>query len=89
MQVTIDKAGRIVLPKPLRDHLRLNPGDTLELAVEGEQVKLSPRRIAPPLQKERGVWVFRTGEPLRAEEVRQTLTAVREQRARRHAGGNW
>lgn len=89
MQVTIDKAGRIVLPKALRDHLRLNPGDTLELAVEGEQVKLSPRRTTPPLQRERGVWVFRVGEPLSTEDVRQTLAAVREQRARRHSGGSW
>ena len=40
--VMLDKAGRIVLPKPLRDELQLSPGDTLDLSVEGEQVMLRP-----------------------------------------------
>ncbi len=84
--VTIDKAGRVVLPKTLRDELNLTPGDTLELTVEGEGVTLRPRRTVPPLQKERGVWVFRTGEPLTAAEARETLHSIREQRARRTAG---
>ena len=84
--VTLDKAGRLVLPKDLRDELHLSPGDTLELTVEGEEVTLRPRRIVPPLQKERGVWVFRTGEPLTAAETRETLRNIRAQRTRRGAG---
>ena len=84
--VTIDKAGRVVLPKILRDELHLTPGDTLDLAVEGERVTLCPRRPVPPLQKERGVWVFRIGESLTAAETRETLRSIREQRARRDAG---
>ncbi len=85
--VTVDKAGRIVLPKALRDKLHLAPGDSLDLTVEGEQVRLHPRRITPPLQKERGVWVFRTGEPLTAAEMRETLRGIRESR-RRQSGGD-
>jgi AbrB family looped-hinge helix DNA binding protein len=27
-KLTLDKAGRVVLPKPLRDRLQLVPGDT-------------------------------------------------------------
>ncbi len=68
------------------DELHLAPGDTLDLTVEGEQVTLRPRRAAPPLQRERGVWVFRTGEPLSAAEARETLRGIREQRARRSTG---
>ena len=85
-RVRLDRAGRIVLPKTLRDELHLSPGDTLDLSVEGEEVTLRPRRITPPLQKERGVWVFRTGEPLTGQETRDALNAIREQRARRNAG---
>lgn len=85
-KVTLDKAGRVVLPKGLRDELQLNAGDTLDLSVEGEQVTLRPRRAMPPLQKERGVWVFRTGEPLTAGETREAIRGIREARARRHAG---
>ena len=32
METTIDSAGRIVVPKPLRDALGLTPGTTLDVA---------------------------------------------------------
>ena len=85
-KVTIDKAGRVVLPKALRDELNLSEGDTLDLTLDGEQVTLRPARTEPPLQKERGVWVLRTGEPLTAQDTRDALHAMRAQRARRHGG---
>jgi AbrB family looped-hinge helix DNA binding protein len=84
-KVTLDKAGRVVLPKIVRDELRLNPGDTLELTVEGEQMTLRPQRATSPLQKERGVWVFRSGEKLTAAETRETLRKIREQRSQANA----
>ena len=84
--VTLDQAGRLVLPKALRDELRLSPGDTLDLTVRGDEVTLRPRRGATPLQKERGVWVFRTGQPLTATETQETLRNIRAQRHRQNAG---
>lgn len=84
--VTVDKAGRIVLPKPLRDELRLEPGDTLELDSAGDTVSLRPVRSTTPLRKERGVWVFRNGSKLTAEAVGKAVRQVREQRDRRNAG---
>lgn len=84
--VTLDKAGRVVLPKPLRDELRLEPGDKLELESEGEQVTLRPIRTAAPLKKERGIWVFRKGGKLPADATSRVLKAVREGRDRRNAG---
>jgi AbrB family looped-hinge helix DNA binding protein len=80
VQTTLDKAGRIVLPKPLRDELNLSPGDTLEVSVAREQITMRPLRISSPLQKERGVWVFRTGEKLAQATVDQTIRQVREDR---------
>ena len=85
-KVTLDRAGRVVLPKTLRDELHLSPGDTLDLTVKGDEVTLRPRRSATPLQKERGVWVFRTGEPLTARETEDTLRNIRAQRQRQNAG---
>lgn len=35
MTVTIDKTGRIVIPKQVRDQMRLEPGDALALDSEG------------------------------------------------------
>jgi AbrB family looped-hinge helix DNA binding protein len=78
--VTLDRAGRVVLPKTLREELHLSPGDTLDLTVEGESVTLRPRRIATPLQKERGVWVLRTGKSLAAAETEEKLRRLREKR---------
>ena len=85
-KVTLDRAGRVVLPKALRDEMHLSPGDTLDLTVKGDEVTLRPRRGATPLQKERGVWVFRTGKPLAADETAETLRNIRAQRQRRNAG---
>ena len=84
-KVTLDRAGRVVLPKALRDGLGLSSGDTLDLTVKGDEVTLRPRRGATPLQKERGVWVLRTGKPLTADETRETLRNIRAQRHRQSA----
>lgn len=84
--VTLDKAGRMVLPKPLRDQLHLAPGDTLTVSLEGDRITLCPRRACPPLQRERSVWVFRNGEPLTAADVRNTLRGLREHRAGHNSG---
>ena len=85
-KVTLDQAGRLVLPKAVRDELHLFPGDTLDFRVQGDAVTLRPRRGATPLQKERGVWVFRTGQPLTAAETQETLGNIRAQRHRRNTG---
>ena len=79
-RLTLDKTGRVVLPKPLRDELELAAGDTLELESRGEQITLRPVHGAVPLQKERGIWVYRTGRPLTAAATDQTLRQIREER---------
>jgi len=42
MKVTMDPAGRIVLPKPLRDELHLDAGAEFDVVVEGWSVRLDP-----------------------------------------------
>jgi AbrB family looped-hinge helix DNA binding protein len=41
MRSTIDKAGRLVIPKSLRDQLGLRPGD-VELTAEGASIRIVP-----------------------------------------------
>jgi AbrB family looped-hinge helix DNA binding protein len=84
--LTIDKAGRIVLPKPVRDELQLSPGDSLEVESSEERVILRPVRGNGRVYKKRGVWVFDSGEPLDADVVNRTLRKVREERDRRNLG---
>lgn len=41
MRGTIDKAGRLVIPKPLRDRLGLQPGE-VELISDGNGLRIEP-----------------------------------------------
>jgi AbrB family looped-hinge helix DNA binding protein len=79
-RLTLDRAGRIVIPKPLREELRLEPGDALEMETTGEQITLRPVRGTSPLRKEHGVWVFRTGQALPATATDDLLKQIREER---------
>lgn len=85
-RLTIDKAGRIVLPKPLRNELELAPGDSLELESSGEQITLRPLRGNAPLRKKRGIWVYRAGAPLSKAVVEETLHRVRREGEERSLG---
>jgi AbrB family looped-hinge helix DNA binding protein len=78
--VTLDRAGRLVLPKTLRDELRLAPGDSLTLESDGDQVTLRPVRSASALRKEHGIWVFRGGRKLTAMETDRALDTGRQER---------
>jgi AbrB family looped-hinge helix DNA binding protein len=57
MNVKIDKAGRIVLPKPVRDRLHLRQGSDLEIEERPEGVLLRPVHQRPSMVKKNGFWV--------------------------------
>jgi AbrB family looped-hinge helix DNA binding protein len=42
MNVTIDSAGRIVIPKALRDRVGLVPGIELTIEVDGTGIRIEP-----------------------------------------------
>jgi AbrB family looped-hinge helix DNA binding protein len=86
-KLQIDSAGRVVIPKALRDELHITAGDELQLEAEGERIVLRPVRTTLPLRKESGIWVFRTGEPLRATVTDEVLEEVRTERDRANLGG--
>jgi len=85
-RLTIDKAGRIIIPKPVRAELHLEPGDSLEMERVGEQITLRPLRGSSPLQKEHGVWVFYGGRPIPASATDTVLEEIREERDRSNLG---
>jgi AbrB family looped-hinge helix DNA binding protein len=78
--LTIDKSGRLVIPKRVRDALGLRPGDQLELRRQGVDVILSVSQPKPVLQRENGVWVYRSGEPVTGS-VQQFIDEDRVRRA--------
>jgi AbrB family looped-hinge helix DNA binding protein len=81
-KVTLDSAGRVLIPKSTREELRLEPGDTLALETDGERVTLSPVRSASAMRKEGGVWVFRSGRSVSHAETEARLQDIRRSRER-------
>jgi len=80
--LTIDKAGRVVIPKPLRKALHLDPGDSLTLDSSENEIVLRPVREKAHMHKERGIWVFRSGEPLKGFSIPDFIDKIRDERSR-------
>src|SRR5262249_24602550 len=85
--VTLDRAGRVVIPNAVRDEMHLKAGDALALHADGETVSLRPVRASNRMRKKRGVWVFSGGQgEISAEDVRKVIHEMREDRERRWIG---
>lgn len=69
MRATIDKAGRLVIPKRLRDQLGLRPG-VVEVSGEGTWLRVEP--LAEESLEERGgrLVIPAVGEAISDETVR-------------------
>ena len=76
MKSTIDGAGRLVIPKPMRERLGLEPGDEVEVQLALDGVLISPVDLgAAVIELEQGFPVVRTGgEALTTE----TLLGLRD-----------
>jgi AbrB family looped-hinge helix DNA binding protein len=80
MRTTIDAAGRLVVPKPLRDELGLESGTELELEARDGALEVSVPAIPMRLERQGNRWMAVTDQPmpaLTADEVRATLERVR------------
>jgi AbrB family looped-hinge helix DNA binding protein len=80
MKVTLDTAGRIVVPKPLRQALGLKPGQPLEIRAGDGRLEIEIAPTAMHLKKRgKGVVAVPHAElpPLTAEQVRDTLERAR------------
>jgi AbrB family looped-hinge helix DNA binding protein len=88
MKVSIDRAGRIVIPKSVRREMHLESGDSLELERQGDGVTLRPARKAASFRMVDGVWLVRTGVPLSAAEVQEASEQARLEHEDRIAGNS-
>jgi len=80
MKTVIDRAGRIVVPKPLRLALGLKPGQPLEIRAGDGRLEIEI--ASTPMQlRTRGKRVVAVPAaklpPLTAEQVRETLERIR------------
>jgi AbrB family looped-hinge helix DNA binding protein len=80
IKISIDKAGRVVLPKALREKMHVEAGDDLLVEAEGDRITLRPIRQEALLKKELGVWVYQ-GESSN-KSIPELIEAEREKRVR-------
>ena len=80
--IQIDKADRVVLPKPLRDQFNFLPGDKLRLSVEGDGLRMEPVNTGGELVRKGSVLVFTGGftQRISAAKVNEILEKDREER---------
>jgi AbrB family looped-hinge helix DNA binding protein len=81
MRVAIDRAGRVVVPKPLREQLGITPDTPLEIELVDGHLELSvPNRPPAVVEGPHGPSFAATGTPVTDAELRGVLEAVRERR---------
>lgn len=85
--IPIDQAGRIVLPKDVRQELAIKPGDTFRVSIQGLAVTLTPNKEMAGFVHKGKALVFSTpsGEMLSKELAQEILDSVRAERDARPA----
>ena len=58
MKTTIDRFGRLVLPKQIRDRIGLKPGSEIIIEELGSEIIIRHSEQKTPLQYEDGILVF-------------------------------
>ena len=78
--ISIDRAGRVVLPKSVRTEFHLTPDTELELITSAEGILLRPVAERPSMKQSEGLWVHQ-GASTSAVDWTQVLDGVRDERA--------
>ncbi len=84
MRTTIDGAGRLVVPKPIRDAAGIRAGAELEIRVADGRIEIEPAPLEVKLVKRGALTVAvprKRVPPLTGEAVRETLDRVRRRGA--------
>lgn len=84
METTLDRFGRIVLPKQVRDSLGLEPGSVLQVEHSAGEIRLTPLEEKQALVWRDGVLVF-VGEL--TGDVEGAVQRQREERIKKLAQG--
>lgn len=81
MRTTIDGAGRVVIPKQLRQAAALEPGQQLEITERDGRIEIEPVSTPMRLVERDGFLAAEIDEdaapPLSADEVRELLDRTR------------
>jgi len=83
MKTTIDRAGRVVIPKSLRDRAGLKAGMEIEIKFADGNIEISPPPPQGRLIRKDGMLLWEPGPsvpPLTTEDINEAIRMVREER---------
>ncbi len=78
--ITVDKFGRVVIPKEIRDRIGARPGTEFEIEEQDNVILLKPIQKKAKIIIEKGLPVIELGEPIDVETVNRTLEKIRNER---------
>src|SRR5437867_8161846 len=89
VMIPIDQAGRVVLPKNVREELAIKPGDVLKVSIHGTAVTLTPIKETPGFVRKGKALVFSTmgDKALDVESVNELVQNAREAHSLEIASG--
>ncbi|RJQ55665.1 MAG: AbrB family transcriptional regulator [Desulfobacteraceae bacterium] len=79
METSVDRFGRILIPKRVRDDFNLKAGTLIRIEKSDQAIILTPFHGEPNLKVKEGVLVY-SGTPM--EDVGEALARHREERIR-------
>jgi AbrB family looped-hinge helix DNA binding protein len=87
--IPIDRTGRIVLPKNVRQELAIKPGDTFRVSVAGLAVTLTPNKETTGFLRKGKALVFSTtgNRTLSRQTAQEILESGRAERDSRNVEG--
>jgi len=87
MRIIVDKAGRVVLPKPIREAAGLTGGQEVEVRLAGVIIEIEPVQPSVRMRTRPGrlpvLEVEGEVEPVTDEDVRAALEVQRQEREER------
>jgi AbrB family looped-hinge helix DNA binding protein len=84
METTLDRFGRVIIPKGVRDEMGLEAGAVLTIEKKGQKIVLQPVQGEPKIVEKKGILVF-TGAAV--GDVGAALKEHRKGRLRKIARG--
>lgn len=86
MKTTIDAAGRVVVPKALRQAIGLQPGSEVEMRVSDGRIEMEPAPLEVRMERRGGLLVAVPSAPvptMPASAVNTTMASLRAGRSAR------
>ena len=80
MRTTIDKSGRLVIPRSLRDRIGLAGGGEVEVEIDGAAIRIEPIGSSALTEVDGLLVIPATGAPLTGAGVRELIDADRHER---------